>query len=137
MRQLMCRDTYAQKRIIEAERAVEAERPQDHFKLLGLKETCSDGDVRSAYKKAALLLHPDRALSKCGGRVGDARGMQCLAKWVAAGWEERARELSDWLFKCLGEAHECLMDASARASFERKHRDARGDDYTRPRPQRR
>lgn len=66
--------------------------------------------MRKAYKRCALELHPDKAVMRCGGRVGGAAGFGPLAVWAEGGWEERARELADWLFKCLGEAHDCLVD---------------------------
>ncbi|KAL4440410.1 hypothetical protein ABPG75_003411 [Micractinium tetrahymenae] len=90
--------------------------PIDHYKLLGLERSAAAEDVRRAYKKLALQLHPDKAVATC--RVA-ARCCGCgTPAFAAAAAQERLSERATWLFKLLGEANEVLSDASKRRDLD-------------------
>ncbi|ABO93948.1 predicted protein, partial [Ostreococcus lucimarinus CCE9901] len=63
----------------------------DYYRVLGIERGASDADIKKAYRKLALKLHPD----KC----------------QAAGAEE--------VFKTVSKAFACLSDPNKRAAFDR------------------
>ena len=63
----------------------------DYYEMLGVSRSASDADVKKAYRKLALKLHPD----KC----------------KAAGAEEA--------FKSVSKAFACLSDGDKRAAYDR------------------
>jgi len=65
-----------------------------YYAVLGLPSTCSPADVRRAYKKKALLYHPDKAKSG----------------------EERERNHAKFLQ--VAEAYECLADEERRKEYD-------------------
>ncbi|MCI0467418.1 MAG: molecular chaperone DnaJ [Beijerinckiaceae bacterium] len=65
---------------------------RDYYEVLGVSKTCSDGDLKSAFRKAAMQCHPDR-------NPGDA--------------EAEVR------FKELNEAYQTLSDSQKRAAYDR------------------
>ncbi len=65
---------------------------RDYYEILGLEKAASDGDVKGAYRKAALKFHPDR-------NPGDAKA------------EEAFKEAS--------EAYEVLSDPQKRSTYDR------------------
>ncbi len=65
---------------------------RDYYEVLGVARTCSEADLKSAFRKSAMQWHPDR-------NPGDA-----------------AAELK---FKELNEAYQCLSDAQKRAAYDR------------------
>ncbi|HEY5812205.1 MAG TPA: DnaJ domain-containing protein, partial [Terrimicrobiaceae bacterium] len=67
-------------------------RKRDYYEVLGVAREASDEDIKRAYRKLAVKLHPDK-------NPGD----------VAA--EEQ--------FKELGEAYEALIDPQKRAAYDR------------------
>lgn len=58
--------------------------------------------VRKAYKRLALQLHPDKSASMCRftARFGRAGALVAAAEEVQC----RLRERASWLFSCLGKA---------------------------------
>lgn len=91
--------------------------PPDHYKMLGVDTRCTAEEVRRAYKKLALLLHPDKSASSC--RVAERLGSKgVLVAGPVKDAQERVREAATWLFKCLGEAQEVLGDDGKRREFE-------------------
>jgi DnaJ homolog subfamily C member 7 len=89
--------------------------PVNHYKLLGVERRCATGDVRKAFKRLSLNLHPDKSAVTCRiasrwGTVGSCVMLEDTARRVADG--------ATWLFKCIGEAHEVLADASKRAELD-------------------
>ena len=65
---------------------------RDYYEVLGLQKSASDGEIKSAYRKAALKYHPDR-------NPGDKEA------------EERFKEAS--------EAYDVLSNAEKRATYDR------------------
>eukprot|EP01024_Parvocaulis_polyphysoides_P006068 TRINITY_DN115521_c0_g1_i1.p2 TRINITY_DN115521_c0_g1~~TRINITY_DN115521_c0_g1_i1.p2 ORF type:complete len:107 (+),score=9.32 TRINITY_DN115521_c0_g1_i1:39-323(+) len=35
------------------------------FQILGVEKTCVDSDVKKAYRRLALIVHPDKVLNNC------------------------------------------------------------------------
>ena len=85
----------------------------DYYSLLALPRSCTTADVRKAYKKMALALHPDKLsfggytaqLGSTGSRLAD----------VAEAAQARLQEGASWLFKCLGE--QCCGGGREQAPF--------------------
>ena len=63
-----------------------------YYETLGVTRTCSDGELKSAFRKAAMQFHPDR-------NPGDHT---CEIK-----------------FKEVNEAYQCLSDPQKRAAYDR------------------
>ena len=61
----------------------------------------------------ALRFHPDKALAHCrfAERLGTAGAPLAEARAI----EDRIRSSADWLFKCIGKAHDVLCDTALRA----------------------
>uniref|UniRef100_A0A061S2H6 DnaJ homolog subfamily B member 12 n=1 Tax=Tetraselmis sp. GSL018 TaxID=582737 RepID=A0A061S2H6_9CHLO len=64
---------------------------KDYYGILGISRTATDDDIKKAYRKLALKLHPDK---------NRARG-------------------SDEAFKAVSKAFSCLSDAEKRAAYDR------------------
>ncbi|MFZ9500193.1 MAG: molecular chaperone DnaJ [Beijerinckiaceae bacterium] len=65
---------------------------RDYYEVLGVSRTCTEAELKSAFRKSAMQWHPDR-------NPGDA-----------------AAELK---FKEVNEAYQCLSDAQKRAAYDR------------------
>lgn len=77
---------------------------QDFYVVLGLKKECSDGELRTAYKKLALKWHPDRC--------------------AASGNVEEAKKK----FQAIQEAYSVLSDANKRLMYDLGVYDRDDDD---------
>lgn len=69
---------------------------KDYYKILGISKTASDDDIKKAYRKAALLHHPDRFPNET---------------------EEVKRE-EERKFKEVGEAYQVLSDAKKKQRYD-------------------
>eukprot|EP00667_Euglena_gracilis_P004967 EG_transcript_4993 len=78
---------------------------EDYYKLLGVSEGCDAKDVKAAYKKLALLWHPD----KCA---------------------PEARELCNKVFKAISHAHTTLSSDELRVAYHRQREQAKGGPAT-------
>jgi molecular chaperone DnaJ len=65
---------------------------RDYYEILGVSKTCTDADLKSAFRKAAMQCHPDR-------NPGDAE--------------------AEIRFKELNEAYQTLSDSQKRAAYDR------------------
>ncbi|KAL9600546.1 MAG: hypothetical protein Q9219_003092 [cf. Caloplaca sp. 3 TL-2023] len=74
-----------------AELELKKSKRKDYYKLLGVEKDASDNEIKKAYRKLAIVHHPDK-------NPGD----------------EAAAEK----FKEIGEAYECLSDAGKRARYD-------------------
>jgi DnaJ family protein C protein 7 len=83
--------------------------PKYHL-LFGLNRDFSESDVKKAYRKLALRLHPDKTSQSTNVeyQLGNL-GVQVLS---AGKTRQSMHELSTWLFKLLGEAQEVLLAGS-------------------------
>ncbi|KAF8315371.1 DnaJ-domain-containing protein [Clavulina sp. PMI_390] len=63
-------------------RRIRACKPTQYYEILDVKRGCSEGDIKKAYRKLALLTHPD----KCSNISGAAEAFKMVAKaWQVLG----------------------------------------------------
>ena len=72
------------KKIERMEKLIKAKKNRNYWKILGLKRNASDKEIKKAYKKLAILYHPDR----CGQN-------DQTTDWSAAKCEEEFRNIAD------------------------------------------
>ncbi|KAJ5435867.1 Tetratricopeptide-like helical [Penicillium cf. griseofulvum] len=77
--------------IREAEFELKKSQRKDYYKILGIDKDASDQEIKKAYRKLAILYHPDKNRD---GAAGDEK------------------------FKEIGEAYENLIDPQKRAAFD-------------------
>lgn len=80
-----------QKEIRSAELELKKSKRKDYYKILGIEKDASEQDIKKAYRKLAIVHHPDKN----------------------PGEEEAAER-----FKDIGEAYECLSDAQKRERYD-------------------
>nr|XP_026487450.1 dnaJ homolog subfamily C member 7 [Vanessa tameamea] len=80
----------------EAKLAVRKSKRKDYYKILGVEKTASEDDIKKAYRKRALVHHPDRH----------------------AGAPDNERKEQERRFKEVGEAYEVLSDPKKRARYD-------------------
>ena len=81
----------------QARMALKKSKRVDYYAILGVPPSVDEGDVKKAYRKAALLHHPDKA-------------------GAGAGEEERAA--AEARFKLVGEAFAVLSDPAKRRRYD-------------------
>jgi DnaJ family protein C protein 7 len=69
---------------------------KDLYKILGVARDADEKEINKAYKKAALLYHPDKQ----------------------AGKSDEERSAAEAKFKAIGEAYEVLSDAEKKARYD-------------------
>jgi len=67
---------------------------KDYYKILGVEKTATDRDIKKAFRKLALIWHPDKH-------------------------EESQKEAAEKKFKEVAEAHDVLSDAELRGKYDR------------------
>ncbi|WIA36306.1 hypothetical protein OEZ86_007631 [Tetradesmus obliquus] len=91
-----------------------------HYKLLGLKSSASEDEIKKAYRRLALKHHPDKALQHCRwGRALGPTGASSPAASIEAGLKTAANEV----FNYISSAHEELSDEAARRKVDRALRE--------------
>ncbi|KAL8673369.1 MAG: hypothetical protein Q9168_002216, partial [Polycauliona sp. 1 TL-2023] len=80
-----------QKEVHNAELELKKSKRKDYYKLLGVEKDASENEIKKAYRKLAIVHHPDKNPD-----------------------DESAAEK----FKEIGEAYECLSDAQKRARYD-------------------
>ncbi|GIL59175.1 hypothetical protein Vafri_14088 [Volvox africanus] len=109
-------------RLMEARSLAAWQKTPQHYKLLGLTSTCSEEDVRKAYRRLALKHHPDKALAAIKvsmalpGRAGGAPYSGPMVGTTEL--EARVREEASWLFNFINQAHEELSDKTRRRKVD-------------------
>ncbi|XP_041976912.1 dnaJ homolog subfamily C member 7 [Aricia agestis] len=83
----------------EAKIALKKSKRKDYYKILGVDKTASEDDIKKAYRKRALVHHPDRH----------------------AGAPELERREQERRFKEVGEAYGVLSDPKKRARYDHGH----------------
>ena len=85
----------------KAEAALKQSKTKDYYKILGLKRDATPKQIKSAYRKAAIIWHPD----KHAGKKGEA----AAEKQAAASKK----------FQDIGEANEVLSDPEKKGKYDR------------------
>lgn len=80
----------------EGKRLLKISKRKDYYKILGVSRTAADDEIKKAYKKKALVYHPDRHSS---------------------GSEEDRKE-AEKNFKEVGEAYSVLSDRKKRTRYD-------------------
>ncbi|XP_063376111.1 dnaJ homolog subfamily C member 7 [Cydia fagiglandana] len=83
----------------EAKLALKKSKRKDYYKILGVEKCASEDDIKKAYRKRALVHHPDRH----------------------AGAPEGERREQERRFKEVGEAYGVLSDPKKRARYDHGH----------------
>jgi DnaJ homolog subfamily B member 12 len=66
---------YTPDQVTGIKKILQAKKKGDLYAIFGLEKSCSDNDIKKAYRKMALLYHPD----KCGAPQTDEafKGLRC------------------------------------------------------------
>jgi len=95
------------------------ENHRNHYMLLSLEKTCGEAEVRKAYKRLALVFHPDKSVSSCPFARSLDGGSQLI---IAHSIEENIRKEAAFVFQLLGTAHEVLTDKRRRRELDEELR---------------
>lgn len=79
----------------------------DHYSLLGLSQNADKSQIKKAYRKLALRLHPDKFLTS-SMIFTDLHGVR-LCFTQNSNIKLRIQEYGTWLFKLVGEAYDQLL----------------------------
>ena len=79
---------------------------RDYYEILEVTKTCSDGELKSAYRKLAMRFHPDR-------NPGDKIAEELAEVANAADDAERHEEVGDLLFAVVNYARKLGVDAES------------------------
>jgi DnaJ-class molecular chaperone len=79
-----------------AKKSLAVSKQKNYYKILGIERSASDTEIKKAYRKLALMYHPDKQ----------------------AGLSDAEREVSEGKFKDVQEAYEVLSDSQKRALFD-------------------
>lgn len=102
----------AKDRLLKAESEVKKGSPVDHYLIMGVSATASAGDIKKAYRKAALRHHPDKAGLFLVRNDPEADG----SLWRDVG-DEVQRE-AHVLFNLIGESYAILSDETKRQKYD-------------------
>ncbi|EPS62530.1 hypothetical protein M569_12257, partial [Genlisea aurea] len=91
----------ARSRLSFVEKMAKNETPLDFHRILGVKASDSEAEIKKAYRKAALKHHPDKARQ---GLAWNDEGEDWNGVW------ERIQSEAERLFKMIGEAYSVLSD---------------------------
>lgn len=80
----------------EAKRLQKLAKRKDYYKILGLAKSANGEDIKKAYRKAAMLHHPDRHAQA----------------------DEAVRQEEEQIFKEVGEAYSVLSDTRKRTRYD-------------------
>ena len=83
-------------RLKHAKLELKKSKRKDYYKILGVNKDANDDEIKKAYKKQALLWHPDKHSNK----------------------DEEARLKAEASFKDVGEAYAILSDAQKRNRYD-------------------
>ncbi|KAK2726388.1 hypothetical protein QYM36_000727 [Artemia franciscana] len=95
-----------QRLLHEAKLALKKSKQKDYYKILGVKKNANNDEIKKAYKKQALLHHPDR--------------------YSSATEEERKKHEDN--FKELGEAYTVLSNPMSKSRYDKVYEDKEIDE---------
>ncbi len=82
--------------LMEAKKLLKLSKRKDYYKILGISKSASGEEIKKAYRKSALLHHPDRHVSA----------------------DEAARVEEERIFKEVSEAYSVLSDTGKRSRYD-------------------
>jgi molecular chaperone DnaJ len=85
----------------------------DPYEILGVPPTASDREIRNAYRKASLRVHPDRVSTAAIGAGGDGASPSSAATVMTV-------EQANRKFAQLSAAYEILGDPEERQAYDRQ-----------------
>lgn len=88
-------DRNIDKKIHEAQKVLEQSKRKNYYKILGVKRSATDREIKKEYRKLALKFHPDKI----------------------KGEEEKKK--AEETFRDIAEAYAVLSDAEVRAKYDR------------------
>lgn len=80
----------------EAKRLQKLSKRKDYYKILGLNQACTEEEIKKAYRKCALLHHPDRHATA----------------------DDSVRQEEEHIFKEVSEAYSVLSDRRKKARYD-------------------
>lgn len=92
----VCASSVARTLVDEAKLALKKSKQKDYYKILGISKNATDDEIKKAYKKKALVHHPDRHSNSSDAEKKD----------------------NEKKFKDLGEAYSVLSDKSKRMRYD-------------------
>ena len=98
----------------------------DYYKILDIQRTASEGDIKKAYRKAALKEHPDKAPAEVRPSGSSSRALVSVAATAIRANlcsllflpPPQERDEAEKRFKLVGEANAVLSDPQKREQYD-------------------
>eukprot|EP00775_Hariotina_reticulata_P006661 gene6661-6885_t len=104
-----------------AQAAARRQKVPHHYKVLGLKLTATEDEIKKSYRRLALKHHPDKALQNC--RWSAALGAIGAQAAASAAVEAALKTSASEVFGYISAAHEQLTDAASRRKVDQSLRE--------------